>query len=126
MGRISKAFGIPDAAFGARDTVEGTWQTIDIDLRNKPTICADWEALPFAENTFTFGYWDPPYDHLYKTEGKEIWRVCRKMAVLHTHVYPTSWFHHANRVAHIGVSMGPLKQMRAVQVFEKTVGDTLI
>ena len=104
--------------FGETD---GAFDVLTVDIDGKPSVVADWIRLPFKRDAFSFGFWDPPYDHLYKQEGREIWRTCRRLAVLHTHVYPTSWFEGAKREAHIGVSHGPLKQMRALQIFVKTV-----
>ena len=86
----------------------------------------NWLDLPFEDNVFAFGYWDPPYDRLYKPEGIEIWRTCRMMAVLHEFVYPTSWFANARRSHMYTVTFGPLKRVRALQVFTKTVGDRLL
>jgi hypothetical protein len=91
----------------------------------------EWNKLPFIDGQFDFGYWDPPYfvcdkdgkatlkPCLYKKEGQEIWRCCRRLAVLHTHVWPTSWLRGARRKAMVAVTMGPLKATRMLQVFEK-------
>src|SRR3990172_2849566 len=116
--RMLNVVGTPDVAFGKTDGIPQT--ILAVDLVGHPSVRANWNALPFENSHFEFGYWDPPYDHLYKQEGREIWRVCRRLAILHTHCYPTSWFEGANRTAHIAISMGPLKQMRALQVFDKT------
>lgn len=111
--RISKKFSIPDVAFGKTDNIPGG--IFYVDKSNG----YEWKDLPFKANSFKFGYWDPPYDKLYKKEGIEIWRVCKKLAILHTHVYPRAWFKNAKRVAMVAVTMGPLKQIRILQIFKK-------
>ena len=110
---ISEGIGTPDAAFGVRDQVPA--DVIGIDH----STGYEWTSLPFEDNTFVFGYWDPPYDKLYKQEGQEIWRVCRKIAILHTHIWPRSWLDNALRCGMYAVTMGPMKQIRCLQVFEK-------
>lgn len=117
FNRITKVFGQPDCAFGKTDNIpEGTFA---VDLNNG----YDWKKLPFKDNKFEFGYWDPPYPPAVKTlmkhEGIEIWRTCKKLAILHTHVYPRSWFVGAKRIGMVAVTMGPLKVIRILQVFEK-------
>ena len=54
-----------------------------------------------------------------KHEAIEIWRVCEKLAILHTHVYPRSWFKGAKRIGMLAVTFGPLKVIRILQVFKK-------
>ena len=112
-GRICEALGVPDVAFGKTDGIPEHVLAIDQNTGY------EWAELPFGYNEFDFGYWDPPYDKLYKPEGQEIWRTCRKLAVLHTHIYPTSWFAAGKRIATIAVTYGPLKVIRCLQVFEK-------
>lgn len=111
--RISRLFGSPDVAFGKTDGIPNGVMAIDKNTGY------EWNNLPFEENHFTFGYWDPPYDKLYKPELLEIWRTCWKLAILHTHIYPTSWMPLARRTGMVAVTMGPLKQIRCLQVFEK-------
>jgi hypothetical protein len=111
--RISRSLGFPDVAFGKTDGIPDS--IFYVDKSNG----YDWAKLPFKDNQFTFGYWDPPYDKLYKKEGQEIWRTCRKLAILHTHIWPISWLKNAERKAMIAVTMGPMKQIRCLQVFEK-------
>ncbi len=55
--RLCKQFGTPDAAFGKTDGIpEGVRF---FDLSNG----FDWKSMPsLADNQFSFGYWDPPYD----------------------------------------------------------------
>lgn len=110
---ISEGVGTPDAAFGVRDQVPA--DVIGVDH----STGYEWAKLPFEDNQFGFGYWDPPYDKLYKQEGQEIWRVCRKLAILHTHIWPRSWLENALRVGMYAITMGPMKQIRCLQVFEK-------
>src|SRR3972149_3542106 len=83
--RIVTKFGKPDVAFGKTDGIPDG--TLGIDLKNG----YDWKSLPFPDNSFEFGYWDPPYDKLYKHEGIEIWRTVRRLAILHTHIFPRAW-----------------------------------
>ena len=111
--RLCVAFGEPDAAFGKTDGIPNHIRSFD--LKNG----YEWKDLPLADNECAFGYWDPPYDKLYKPECLEIWRACRKLAILHTHTYPTSWMMDAKRIAGIAITMGPLKQIRFLQIFEK-------
>jgi len=115
--RITKTFGNPDVAFGKTDGIpeEGVYS---IDKNNN----YDWIKLPFPDNNFEFGYWDPPYPPavkgLMKPEAQEIWRICKKLPILHTFVYPRSWFKNAKRIGMIAVTFGPLKVIRILQVFE--------
>ncbi len=113
IDRIIKQFGNVDVVFGKTDGIPESLPYIDL------TNGYNWLSLPFEDNYFEFGYWDPPYDRMYKPEGKEIWRICRRLVILHTHIYPTSWFKDAKREGMIAVTMGPLKQIRCLQVFIK-------
>lgn len=111
--RIVKQFGKPDVSFGKTDNIpDGEFY---IDKVNG----YDWIKLPFENNHFIFGYWDPPYDKMYKKEGQEIWRICRKLAILHTYIFPRAWLENAKRIGMVAITMGPLKQIRCLQVFEK-------
>lgn len=111
--RISRKFGNPDVAFGKTDGIpEGVFS---VDINNG----YEWASLPFEDNQFSFGYWDPPYDKLYRPECIEIWRTCKRLAILHTFIYPTSWMKLAKRTGMVAVTMGPLKQIRCLQVFDK-------
>lgn len=112
-GRILAQFGAIDAAFGKTDGIPDGILAVDLNTGY------DWKALPFGDNQFAFGYWDPPYDKLYKREGQEIWRCCRRLAILHTHIWPRAWLKGANREAMVAVTMGPMKAMRCVQIFNK-------
>ncbi len=111
--RLSVVFARPDVAFGKADNIPSDVFSVD------KTNGYEWKALPFANDQFEFGYWDPPYDHLYKKEGQEIWRTCKRLAVLHTYMWPRAWLKDASRDALIAVTMGPLKQIRCLQVFTK-------
>ncbi len=112
--RLCENVATPDIAFGKTDGIPEGIQAVD--QKNG----YQWNDLPFEDNQFEFGYWDPPYDKLYRPECIEIWRTCRKLAILHTHVYPTSWMKNARRVGMVAVTMGPLKQIRVLQIFEKS------
>jgi len=103
----------PDVAFGRTDQIPGRIKAVD----RKTGF--EWAKLPFKKNEFVFGYWDPPYDALYKPEAQEIWRTVRKLAILHTHVYPRAWLTDAKRKGMYAITMGPMKQMRCLQVFVK-------
>lgn len=111
--RIVANIGVPDAAFGKTDGIPEGITAID---RNTGY---EWSSLPFEDNHFTFGYWDPPYDKLYKQEGKEIWRVCKRLAILHTYIWPRAWLKKSEREAMVAITMGPQKQIRCLQVFKK-------
>ena len=113
--RIQKSFGQLDVIFGATDGIPDGIEATLVDHNTG----YEWLQLPFRTNAFKFGYWDPPYDRLYKPEGIEIWRTTQKLAILHTHIYPTSWFLGAKRIGMIACTMGPLKKIRCLQVFEK-------
>jgi hypothetical protein len=104
----------PDVAFGRTDNIPDGVTAIDRKTGY------EWASMPkLKDDQFRFGYWDPPYDSLYKPEAQEIWRTCRKLAILHTHVYPRAWLEKAKRKGMYAVTMGPMKQMRCLQVFEK-------
>lgn len=113
FGKIETMWGRPDVAFGKTDGIPPDVQAIDHNTGY------EWATLPFPDNNFQLGYWDPPYDRLYKKEGKEIWRVCQRLAILHTHLWPRAWLKDAEREALIAITMGPMKQMRYLQVFHK-------
>lgn len=111
--RLKDLFGSPDVAFGKTDNIPDDVFFID------KTNGYDWLKLPFEDNKFNFGFWDPPYDRMYKQEGMEIWRTCRSLAILHTYIFPKSWLKDAVRIGMIGITMEPLKQIRCLQVFKK-------
>lgn len=111
--RICKQLDIPDVAFGKTDNIPDGITYID------HSNGYEWRDLPFKKNKFEFGYWDPPYDKLYKQEGQEIWQVCKRLAILHTHIWPRAWLEGAIRQTMVAVTMGPMKQIRCLQVFKK-------
>jgi site-specific DNA-methyltransferase (adenine-specific) len=111
--RICKVLGTPDAAFGKTDGIpEGVTY---YDLSNG----YDWRRLPLPDNYHEFGYWDPPYDRMYRQEAMEIWRVCKRLAILHPQVYPKSWFAGGRREAVIAITFGPFKVIRCLSIFTK-------
>jgi hypothetical protein len=112
--RLCETFESPDVVFGSTDGIPDGPTIVDLNTGY------DWLNLPFSENQFEFGYWDPPYDRLYKPESVDIWKSVKALAIYHTHVYPTSWFPRATRVGMIATTMGPLKAIRLLQVFEKS------
>ena len=112
--RIQQKIGGVDVAFGKTDGIPDGVLAID------KTNGYEWAALPFGDDEFLFGYWDPSYDHLYKKEGQEIWRTCQRLAILHTYIWPRAWLKDSIREAMIAVTMGPMKQIRCLQVFRKT------
>ncbi len=114
---MCNAFGTPDAAFGKTDGIpEGI---VYYDLSNG----FDWKRLPLPDNAHGFGFWDPPYDRMYRTEAQEIWRVCKRLAILHPLIYPTSWFVGGRREAMVAVTYGPFKRTRCLQIFCKDEPD---
>lgn len=127
--RLSKQFGEPDIVFGKTDNIPNGTFCIDKNPlhKTKDVLVCSWDSLPYCTTKFNFGYWDPPYPPavkgLMKTEAQEIWRVCKKLAILHPYVYPRSWFKNAKRIGMIAVTFGPLKVIRLLQIFEKTKND---
>jgi hypothetical protein len=115
FSRIEKEIGKIDVAFGKTDNIPDGVKAIDLNTGY------NWNKLPFKDNEFEFGYWDPPYDKMYKHEGMEIWRCCKRLAILHTYIFPRAWLKDAKREAMIAVTMGPLKQIRCLQVFKKEI-----
>ena len=113
--RIVARFGAPDVAFGKTDGIPDGIAAVDTNTG------FEWSHLPFEDNHFVFGYWDPPYDRLYKREGMEIWRTLRRIAILHTHIWPRAWLANAEREAMVAITMGPMKQIRCLQVFRKKI-----
>lgn len=123
--RLIKHFGRPDVVFGKQDQVCDSFKAIDLNTGY------DWKKLPFEDNHFKFGYWDPPYyeldkegkatlkPSLYKNEGIEIWRTVNRLAILHTHIFPRAWLKGAIREGMVAITMGPMKQIRCLQVFKK-------
>ena len=124
LNRLTKHFGKPDIAFGKTDGINKDIVTVDINAGVEPTYCNDWAEMEmFSDNQFDFGLWDPPYDKMYLKEYKEIWRCCKKLAILHTNIYPKP--KNSRRVAMIAISYGYPKKMRCLQIFEKKLFKTL-
>lgn len=124
LSRLEKQFGKVDVVFGKQDQVPDNYLAIDLNTGY------NWVKLPFQDNQFEFGYWDPPYvdekgkAKLFKKEGMEIWRCCKKIAILHTFIWPRAWLSQigeAQRLGMIAVTMGPMKQIRCLQVFQKKI-----
>ncbi len=123
--RMTDLIGEPDVAFGIQDTIPDGILGVDHNTGY------EWADLPFKDDEFGLGFWDPPYifkvDNkgmlhckMFKKELTEIWRTCKRLAILHTYSYPTSWMNRSIRTHHIGLSYGPLKAHRGLQVFRKT------
>jgi hypothetical protein len=124
--RAEARFGRFDVIFGHTDGPVGAAMVVDKNTGY------EWARLPFGESQFEFGYWDPPYftldsvgtatlkPCLYRKEGREIWRVVRRLAILHTHIWPRAWLQGAEREGMIAITMGPMKQIRCLQVFRKS------
>jgi len=113
FSRIENKFMKIDCAFGKTDNIPEDCFAVDKNTGY------DWIDLPFEDNKFEFGYWDPPYDRMYKKEGIEIWRCCKRMALLHEFIFPRAWLKDSERFAMVAVTMGPLKRIRCLQVFNK-------
>lgn len=109
----------PDIYFGKTDGIDDKEAvTVDIDPDNKPTIIADWNNLPIADESFDFAFWDPPYDGRYDDGLKEILRVTRRrVAILHQLVYPNpkGWY----KVAIIAITTGPNMRARVLQIYDR-------
>ena len=117
FNRIVENFGTPDVAFGKTDNIPD--EVFYVDKSND----YEWKDLPFKDNQFKFGYWDPLYDHLYKKEGIEIWRCSQRIAILHTYIWPRAWLKDSIREAMVAITFGPMKQIRCLQVFKKGKGN---
>jgi hypothetical protein len=116
--RVAQTFGRPEVAFGARDGIPADLLAVDLAPPRTPrALRADWLHLPFLNECFGLGYWDPPYDKMYRREAAEIWRTCRQLAILHERVFPSKWFPGGFRQAQIAVTMGPFRRVRTLQVF---------
>jgi hypothetical protein len=118
--RMGGTFGTPDAAFGKTDNIPDAITAYDLNNGY------DWNDLPLPDNHHEFGFWDPPYDKMYRPEGMEIWRVCKRLAILHPLIYPTSWFAGARREAMVAVTFGPFKIIRCLQFFTKDLDSDII
>jgi len=117
LKRVIDNFGKPDICFGKTDGIPNDIKTVDINKESNPTFCFDWKDMDFKDNQFNFGFWDPPYDKMYMPEYREIWRVCKKLAVLHIFCYPSLPLQ--KQIATVGVIYGPMKQIRLLGIFQK-------
>jgi hypothetical protein len=127
LPRIEGVWGAVDIVFGKQDGVYGF--SIDNDIQTTPSVCANWQRLPFRDGQFRSGYWDPPYLGYIGDDGdvhysrlqacfEEILRVLNKRVfILSPLVYPCpdGW----KREAVIAITMGPNKVIRALQAFER-------
>ena len=118
LKRLAENVGRPDICFGKTDGIPDGIITVDKDPSVNPTHCLDWKDLPFDDNQFDFGFWDPPYDKLYLPELREIWRVCKRLAILHQLVYLAP--KDGKRTHMIAVTTGPRMRIRCLQIFRKT------
>ena len=126
--RLERIFGHVEVAFGKQDQIAGF--TVDRDESVAPSVVADWSAMPFRDEAFGHGYWDPPYlgrvgergdVHYNRLDGclREIGRVLSwRLSILAPLIYPCpqGW----TRRAVIGVTYGPNKVIRALQVFDRS------
>lgn len=133
LERISDTWGVPDITFGKQDQVVGF--TVDNDPTTDPTVVADWAALPFGDESFGYGYWDPPYlgrigedgdVHYDRLDGclREMCRVLHtRLVILSPLIYPCprGWV----REGIVAVTYGPNKVIRAVQSFRRVHQGTL-
>ena len=127
LSRIEQVWGKCDVIFGKQDNVEGF--TVDSDKSVNPSVVASWESMPFHNEQFGQGYWDPPYlgyigdagDVHYSRMEKcwhEISRVLsERLLIISPLVYPCldGW----KREAVIAVTMGPNKIIRCLQCFAR-------
>jgi hypothetical protein len=121
--RFEKTFGKVDVAFGKQDQIPDGVFAVDLNTGY------NWLSMPmFKDNQFKRGYCDTPYvdekgkAKLFKKEIMEIWRCCQELAILHTYIFPRAWLNsvsEAERIGMVAVTMGPMKQIRCLQVFRK-------
>lgn len=117
LQRLIENVGKPDICFGKTDGIPSNIITVDNDPAVNPTHCIDWKDLPFKNDQFEFGFWDPPYDKLYMPEYREIWRICKRLAILHQLIYLA--LKDGKRTHMIAVTTGPRMRIRCLQVFQK-------
>ena len=112
----------PNIYFGLTDGInDPDATTVDIDPDNNPTVVANWDNLPFEDDSFYYAFWDPPYDKRYVQGLREIVRVTSFIiAILHQLVYPQKpILEHWEKRAIIGVTTGPNMRIRCLQIYEK-------
>jgi len=115
--QLEAKFGRFDAFFGKTDGIRPDAFSVDIDPTTNPTVVTDWKELPFPDSHFSFVFWDPPYDRLYRKELKEIARVSLRIALLHEYVQPLidGW----EREVVLGITMGPNRRIRCLQIWRR-------
>ena len=127
LERMNRAGWSPDVVFGKQDFIPDHVTSIDKDPDTHPTHIANWADLPFADDSFRTGYWDPPYLGYIGPDGdvhydrldasyREIGRVVSdRLVILSPLIYPAlrGW----RREAIIAITYGPNKIIRALQVF---------
>lgn len=118
--QLEAKFGNFDAFFGKTDGIPGNRFSVDLNPKSSPTIVANWSNLPFRDDAFEFVFWDPPYDKLYRKELREIARVSNRLALLHEYVQPLlqGW----EREVVLGITMGPNRRIRCLQIWQKQRG----
>jgi len=118
LERMKKFLGTtPDVYFGKTDGIK-KGISVDVNPKNKPTVVADWNSLPFRNRVFSFAFWDPPYDRRYNKALEEIKRVTKeRIAILHQIVYPSldGW----KKRAIIGITTGPNMRIRCLQIYDR-------
>lgn len=119
LDRLIKEIDKPDIAFGKTDGINNNLDIVTVDSNPdvNPTCISDWKNLPFEDNQWMFGFWDPLYDHLYLNEYKEIWRVCKRLGILHQFVMPRP--KNSIRTHMIAITTGPKMRIRCLQIFKK-------
>lgn len=121
IAQVEAKFGEFDAFFGKTDGLPDHGISVDINQDGQPTVVADWRNLPFADGKFNFAFWDPPYDKLYRPELREIARVCKRLALLHEYVQPL--IHGWEGEAVLGITMGPNRRIRCLQIWKRSEGE---
>lgn len=105
--------------------------TVDINPERKPTVVADAQCLPFADNVFDVVIVDPPYSakdaEIYGTKHfpahRALWEAARvarpggRVGFLHYMVPKTP--PGTKRVGMVAVTCGPCLKIRAFSIFEK-------
>lgn len=114
---------------------------IDLNRNVKPSIIADAQHLPIKDDSFHMVLLDPPYDvaafkhysaewprryHKLKFRFYKAWREAAKVVkpeghliVLHFLMPVNPDKQHFKRVATIGISPGPNKNIRCLSIFRK-------
>ena len=121
--RLLRELGVEPDLFVCEQTQRLGAVTVDYDRRFKPTVLADFNALPFVDGAFDTTFFDPPYDRAYKRGLIECFRVTRTtVALLHQldvappHRNPWPWTHTDKFV----LTCGPDRLARFLNVWRKT------